>query len=113
MLLLMNLTLASANDNKYDTLEYVFIDDPVSSLDDSHLIELAVDLAGLIKRSYFYKGQGLRFVITTHNPLFYNVLHHELNNDLYKTQPDGDKKCPYKRGQSEKYRLDKKSDGTF
>jgi len=101
------------DDNQYDKLEYVFIDDPVSSLDDSHLIELAVDLAGLIKRSYFYEGQGLRFVITTHSPLFYNVLHNELNNDLYKTQPDGDKRCVYKRGQSEKYRLAKKSDGTF
>ena len=31
--------------NKFDKLEYVFIDDPVSSLDDNHLIELAVDLA--------------------------------------------------------------------
>jgi wobble nucleotide-excising tRNase len=32
-------------------LEYVFIDDPVSSLDENHLIELAVNLAGLIKSS--------------------------------------------------------------
>jgi len=63
-------------------LEYVFIDDPVSSLDDSHLIELAVDLATLIKNSAYIEGNGLRFIITTHSPLFYNVLHNELNNDL-------------------------------
>lgn len=59
---------------EFDQLEYVFIDDPVSSLDDNHLIELAVNLAGLIKSS----ESNLRFIITTHSPLFYNVLHKEL-----------------------------------
>ena len=34
---------------QFDELEYVFIDDPVTSLDENHLIELAVNLAGLIK----------------------------------------------------------------
>ena len=29
--------------NQFNNLEYVFIDDPVSSLDDNHLIELAVN----------------------------------------------------------------------
>jgi len=60
---------------QFDQLEYVFIDDPVSSLDENHLIELAVDLASLIKSS----ESELKFVITTHNPLFYNVLYNELN----------------------------------
>lgn len=61
--------------NQFDSLEYVFIDDPVSSLDDNHLIELAVHLTQLIKSS----ESGIKFIITTHNPLFYNVLHNELN----------------------------------
>lgn len=56
-------------------LEYIFIDDPVSSLDENRLIELAVDLAQLIKSD----KSELKFIITTHNPLFYNVLHNELN----------------------------------
>ena len=60
---------------EFDQLEYVFIDDPVSSLDDNHLIELAVNLAGLIKSS---ESRSLKFVMTTHSPLFYNVLHNEL-----------------------------------
>lgn len=64
--------------NQFDQLEYVFIDDPVSSLDDNHLIQLAVDLAHLIKSSDYTNGRGLKFIITTHNPLFYNVLHNEL-----------------------------------
>jgi len=58
----------------------VFIDDPVSSLDENHLIELAVNLATLIKSSQ----SGLKFIITTHNPLFYNVLYNELKKkDCY------------------------------
>lgn len=99
--------------DKFNKLEYVFIDDPVSSLDDSHLISLAVDLAGLIKRSAYIDGNGLKFVITTHNPLFYNVLHNELNNDLRRMSQDGASSWIYKRAQSEKYRLDKKADGSF
>lgn len=66
--------------NQFDQLEYVFIDDPVSSLDDNCLIELAVNLAQLIKSS----KSGLKFIITTHNPLFYNVMHNEFKKDAFK-----------------------------
>ncbi|WP_055445528.1 AAA family ATPase [Lacinutrix himadriensis] len=73
----------------FNDLEYVFIDDPISSLDENHLIELAVNLAELIKKS-----NGIKFIISTHNPLFYNVLYNEL----------GSKVC---------YMLNKLEDGTF
>jgi wobble nucleotide-excising tRNase len=63
---------------QFNQLDYIFIDDPVSSLDDNHLIELAVNLAELIKSSDFTNGVGIKFIISTHNPLFYNVLHNEL-----------------------------------
>jgi hypothetical protein len=75
---------------RYNQLEYVFIDDPVTSLDENHLIELAVNLAELIKSSQ----SDLKLIITTHNPLFYNVLYNELNN----------KTC---------YLLERFEDGTF
>jgi hypothetical protein len=75
---------------QFDQLEYVFIDDPVSSLDENHLIELAVNLASLIKSSQ----SDLKFIITTHSPLFYNVLFNELNG----------KAC---------YMLERFEDGTF
>ncbi|WP_445425280.1 AAA family ATPase [Alishewanella sp. HL-SH06] len=104
---------AKRDDSKFDKLEYVFIDDPVSSLDDTHLIELAVDLADLIKRSYYFEGRGLRFVITTHSPLFYNVLHNELNNDLKNPLVGKSPTWLYKRDQSEKHRLVKNIDETF
>lgn len=64
--------------NQFDQLEYVFIDDPVSSLDENHLIELAVNLANLIKSN----NSNLKFIVTTHSPLFYNVLYNELNSKL-------------------------------
>lgn len=57
----------------FNQLEYVFIDDPVTSLDENHLIQLAVDLAKTIKKS----KSNLKFIITTHNPIFYNVLYNE------------------------------------
>lgn len=80
----------------FNNLEYVFIDDPVSSLDDNHLIELAVNLARLIKSS----ESNLKFIITTHSPLFYNVLHNEL--DLSK------------KGKNEGcYLLERHEDGSF
>lgn len=62
----------------FDHIEYIFIDDPVSSLDDNHLIELAVVISQLVKTN----TTNLKFVITTHNPLFYNVISNELNNNI-------------------------------
>lgn len=101
--------LTNRSTQDFNNLEYVFIDDPVSSLDDSHLIELAVDLANLVKSN----RSELKFIITTHSPLFYNVLCNEFNNDLRKQTPDGKNEYIYRRGQLERCRLDKKLDGIF
>lgn len=60
--------------DQFNNLEYIFIDDPVSSLDENHLIELAVNLSQLIKSS----NSDIKFILSTHNPLFYNVLYNEL-----------------------------------
>ncbi len=79
--------------DQFNKLEYVFIDDPVSSLDDTHLIELAVNISELIKSS----TSELKFIITTHNPLFYNVLFNEFSR-VKKTK---------------EWRLEKLLDGTF
>ena len=80
---------ANRDTNQFDELEYIFIDDPVSSLDENHLIELAVNLGNLTKKS-----TGIKFIISTHNPLFFNVLFNETGNKL----------C---------YMLHKKEDGTY
>jgi len=60
--------------DQFNELKYVFIDDPVSSLDENHLIELAVNVAKLIKDA----PDHLKFIITTHSPFFYNVLYSQL-----------------------------------
>ncbi|RRD59928.1 AAA family ATPase [Tannerella forsythia] len=77
----------------YNDLKYIIIDDPVSSLDENHLIELAVNIAETIKGS---NNRDLKFIITTHNPLFYNVLYNELNHSSKRS-----------------YLLSKNDDGTF
>lgn len=66
--------VADRSTDVFNNLAYVFVDDPVSSLDENHLIELAVNLASLVKSSQ----SDLKFIVTTHSPLFYNVLHNEL-----------------------------------
>ncbi|MFT3760135.1 hypothetical protein [Thauera sp.] len=86
---------------QFDQLEYVFIDDPVSSLDENHLIELAVNLAGMIKTS----PPNLKFIITTHSPLFYNVVYNELNSKicyLLERLEDGTFALVEKKGDSNK-----------
>ncbi len=85
----------------FNNLGFVFIDDPVSSLDENHLIELAVSLAELIKSSQ----SGLKFIVTTHSPLFYNVLFNELNGRtcyLLERFEDGGFSLVEKRGDSNK-----------
>lgn len=84
----------------FNDLKYVFVDDPVSSLDENHLIELAVNLAELIKKS-----NGLQFIISTHNPLFYNVLFNELGNKIcymLNKYDDGTYELVEKKGDSNK-----------
>lgn len=87
--------------DQFNGLEYIFIDDPVSSLDENHLIQLAVDVADLIRRSD--NDNGLRFIITTHSPLFFNVLFNELKNKtcyMLKLLEDGTFELDAKNGDS-------------
>lgn len=65
----------------FNHLEYIVIDDPVSSLDDTRIITLAVNLIELIKD---YKGNDLKFLITTHHALFYNILYRSFKAENFK-----------------------------
>ncbi len=87
--------------DQFNQLDYVFIDDPVSSLDENHLIELAVNLATLIK----FNKSDVKFIISTHNPLFYNVLYNELNSKacyILERYEDGTFELKEKQGDSNK-----------
>lgn len=85
--------------DQFDQLEYILIDDPVSSLDENHLIELAVNLAKLIRSS----ESNLKFVVSTHNPLFYNVFYNEVNarsGHILRKNEDGTFELEEKKGDS-------------
>ncbi|QQD15060.1 AAA family ATPase [Sphingobacterium sp. UDSM-2020] len=61
----------------YNWVKYIYIDDPISSLDDNNAIAVASDLAHLLK-----KGKGkVKVVISSHHALFFNVICNELKND--------------------------------
>lgn len=58
----------------YKWVKYIYIDDPISSLDDNNAIGIASDLAKLLK-----KGKDkVKVVISSHHSLFYNVMYNEL-----------------------------------
>lgn len=58
----------------YDWVKYIYIDDPISSLDEENTILVATHLAKILKDADDPPG----VVISTHHPLFHNVLWNEL-----------------------------------
>lgn len=58
----------------YNWVKYLYIDDPISSLDDNNAIAVAVDLAQLLKN----KQSQIHVVISSHHSLFFNVMCNEL-----------------------------------
>jgi wobble nucleotide-excising tRNase len=58
----------------YSWVKYIYIDDPISSLDEHNAITVANHLAQLLKRG----DSKLKTVVSTHHTLFFNVLCNEL-----------------------------------
>ncbi len=58
----------------YRWVKYVYIDDPISSLDEHNAITVANHLAQFLAR----KDHGIKTLISTHHPLFFNVLWNEI-----------------------------------
>lgn len=56
----------------YSWVKYIYIDDPISSLDDNNVIAVASHLASLIS------DIDIRVIISSHHTLFYNVLCNEI-----------------------------------
>ena len=67
----------SRTTNDFDNIRYIIIDDPVSSMDDTRIITIALELADLIAKSIDH----LKFLITTHHALFFNVLFNAKRKD--------------------------------
>lgn len=72
--------LAIDKDEAYNWVKYLYIDDPISSLDDNNAIAVASDLAKLLKRG---SGQ-IKTVISSHHGLFFNVMVNELKRLKHK-----------------------------
>jgi wobble nucleotide-excising tRNase len=80
--------LAIDNDENYKWVKTIYIDDPISSLDDNNVITVASHLAQLIKDS---KDKDKKFIISTHHGLFYNVIVNELRGaDKYLLTKNGE-----------------------
>lgn len=67
----------------YQWVRHLYIDDPISSLDDDNAIAVACDLAALVRRAATRRGingeqDPLRTVFSSHHALFFNVMCNEL-----------------------------------
>ena len=74
-LAIVELALDDDGAGPYNWVKYIYIDDPISSLDEHNAINVANHLAQLLKRP----ESQLKAVISTHHTLFFNVLCNELN----------------------------------
>jgi hypothetical protein len=69
----------------YSWVRYFYIDDPVSSLDDNNIIEIATDLANLLRRAKNEDGKyKIKSIISSHHGLFFNVMCNELKKTKHK-----------------------------
>ncbi len=98
-LAVVQLALDDDNASSYGWVQYIYIDDPISSLDEHNAIAVAHHLAQLLKHQTEKK-----VVISTYHALFFNVLSNELDAKNYVLS----------RGQSSQgYRLRKTGDTPF
>ena len=81
----------------YQSNKYLYIDDPISSLDDNNAIAVACDLAQLLRRAASRRDQSgapapIKVVFSTHHALFFNVMCNEIGR-----AKEGEPKVTHKR----------------
>ncbi|ALJ09839.1 AAA family ATPase [Brevundimonas sp. DS20] len=81
----------------YQGKKYLYIDDPISSLDDNNAISIACDLAKLLRRAATRKdGNGapapIKVIFSSHHSLFFNVMCNEVSR-----RAEGEAKVTHKR----------------
>ena len=81
----------------YQSHKYLYIDDPISSLDDNNAIAVACDLAQLLRRAASRKDANgaaapIKVVFSSHHALFFNVMCNELGRSK-----EGESKVTHKR----------------
>lgn len=78
----------------YQGKKYLYIDDPISSLDDNNAISVACDLVKLLRRATIRRdGAGaavpIKVIFSSHHALFFNVMCNEIGR--------GSPKIPHKQ----------------
>ena len=63
----------------FNDVKYIVIDDPVSSIDDTRIISLAIDLVETVKQ---LKKLNVKVIILTHHALFFNVVKNIMRNEV-------------------------------
>lgn len=66
--------------NIFDNIEYLIIDDPVSSIDDIKILNIAIKIFELIEKMKKIKKKP-NILLTTHHALFYNSMYNLLNRE--------------------------------
>lgn len=72
------LQLALDGADAYKWVQHVYIDDPISSLDEHNAIVVGNHLVQLYREA----KRPIKTVVSTHHSLFFNVLHYELKNHV-------------------------------
>jgi hypothetical protein len=81
----------------YQSNKFLYIDDPISSLDDNNAIAVACDLAQLLRRAASRKDANgnaapIKVVFSSHHALFFNVMCNEIGRSK-----EGQPKVTHKR----------------
>ncbi len=89
------------NDVSYAWVKYLYIDDPISSLDDNNAIAVACDLADLLRRAAnrtdeHREPSPIKVIFSSHHALFFNVMCNEMKKSdpkryfLHRPNNDGE-----------------------
>ena len=73
--------------DSYQGKKYLYIDDPISSLDDNNAISIACDLAKLLRRATTRKSTDgaaapIKVIFSSHHALFFNVMCNEVGRKI-------------------------------
>lgn len=98
-------TLVIEGHESYAWVKYIYIDDPISSLDDNNAIAVATDLINTLKKP----ENTIKCIISSHHGLFFNVLWNEFRRSRTKYNTY----FFYRTAQGEKYSLQKTDEAPF
>lgn len=102
-LAICELSIDKEDGSRYDWVKFIYIDDPISSIDDNNAIALASDLGKLLRRA----KDKIKIAISTHHSLFFNIMSNEIKKYSHKTY------FLYRNNQTNFYQLQTTGDTPF